>query len=44
MDKINQGGGLFFNRNTDQLNIKAMRRLSFVIYSCPKNIYALKLG
>ena len=44
MDKINQGGGLFFNKNTDQLNIISMRRLSFIIYSCPKNTYALKLG
>ncbi len=43
MDKINQGGGLFFSKNTDQLNIIAMRRLSFIIYSCPKNYYALKL-
>ena len=44
MDKINQGGGLFFSKNTDKLNIIAMRRLSFIIYSCPKNNYALKLG
>ena len=44
MDKINQGGGLFFSKNTDQLNIISMRRLSFIIYSCPKNTYALKLG
>ena len=44
MDKINQGGGLFFSKNTDQLNIISMRRLSFIIYSCPKNMYALKLG
>ena len=44
LDKINQGGGLFFSKNTDQLNIISMRRLSFIIYSCPKNMYALKLG
>jgi hypothetical protein len=44
IDKINQGGGLFFSKNTDQLNIISMRRLSFIIYSCPKNMYALKLG
>ena len=44
LDKINQGGGLFFSKNTDQLNIISMRRLSFIIYSCPKNTYALKLG
>jgi hypothetical protein len=44
LDKINQGGGLFFSKNTDQLNIISMRCLSFIIYSCPKNTYALKLG
>ena len=44
MDKINQGGGIFFSSNTDELNIIAMRRLSFIIYSCPKDTYALKLG
>ena len=41
--KINQGGGIFFNRNTDQQNIIAMRRLSFIIYSCPKDMYSSKL-
>ena len=44
ISKINQGGGIFFNRNTDQQNIIAMRRLSFIIYSCPKDMYSLKLG
>ena len=42
MDKINQGGG-FFSKNTDETNIIAMRRLSFIIYSCPKDMYSLKL-
>ena len=44
ISKINQGGGIFFNRNTDAQNIIAMRRLSFIIYSCPKDTYALKLS
>ena len=44
ISKINQGGGIFFNRNTDQQNIIAMRRLSFILYSCPKDMYSLKLG
>ena len=43
ISKINQGGGIFFNRNTDEQNIIAMRRLSFIIYSCPKNMYSAKL-
>ena len=43
ISKINQGGGIFFNRNTDEQNIIAMRRLSFIIYSCPKNMYSTKL-
>ena len=43
MDKIYQGGGIIFRSNTDELNIIAMRRLSFIIYSCPKDTYALKL-
>ena len=43
ISKINQGGGIFFNRNTDQQNIIAMRRLSFIIYSCPKDMYSSKL-
>lgn len=42
MDKMNQGG--FFTKNTDQFNIKAMRRISFIIYSCPKDTFASKLG
>ena len=44
ISRINQGGGIFFNRNTDQQNIIAMRRLSFILYSSPKNMYSLKLG
>ena len=44
ISKINQGGGIFFNRNTDEQNIIAMRRLSFIIYSCPKDMYSLKLS
>ena len=44
LDKINQGGGLFFSKNTDQQNIISMRCLSFIIYSCPKNTYATKLS
>ena len=41
MDKMNQGG--FFTKNTDQFNIKAMRRISFIIYSCPKDTFSTKL-
>lgn len=42
LDKMNQSG--FFVKNTDQFNIKAMRRISFIIYSCPKDTFSTKLG
>ena len=41
-DKMNQSGGLF-SKNNEQFNIIAMRRLSFIIYSCPKDAFSNKL-
>ena len=41
-DKMTQGTGLF-SKNNEQFIIIAMRRLSFIIYSCPKDTFSSKL-
>lgn len=34
----------FFSKGTDKFKIKALRRVSFIIYSCNKDTYSNKLG
>jgi hypothetical protein len=34
----------FFSKGTDKFKIKALRRVSFILYSCNKDTYSNKLG
>lgn len=42
IDRLNNTS--FFTRSSDKFKIKALRRVSFIIYACNKDCYSNKLG